>query len=72
MQTKLITLVVSLVASPSQLQLAVLGSNQLRPDALRSHIETQLTTHGEPLRWAITSIDPVSQSAHIEAVVTTP
>lgn len=36
--------------------------------ALRHHIETQLYIHGEPLRWAITSVD--GAVAHVEAVVT--
>ncbi|MEM9266553.1 MAG: hypothetical protein AAGA46_13615 [Cyanobacteria bacterium P01_F01_bin.13] len=35
---------------------------------LRDHIETQLRTHGEPLRWAITSV--AEATAHVEAVVT--
>ena len=46
-------------------------SGLLRADALRSHIETQLMTHGSPLRWAITRIDYDRQTAHVEAVVTT-
>ncbi|MEM1251462.1 MAG: hypothetical protein AAGI69_03435 [Cyanobacteria bacterium P01_H01_bin.21] len=36
--------------------------------ALRNHIETQLKSHGEPLRWAITAIDQTT--AQVEAVVT--
>lgn len=36
--------------------------------ALRHQIETQLRSHGESLRWAITSIE--GRIAHIEAVVT--
>ncbi len=71
MQTKLIALEVSLLALPSQLRQAVAGSDRLRSDALRSHIETQLTQHGDPLRWAITHIDSSTNTAHIEAVVTT-
>ncbi len=55
MQTKLITLVVSLQGTPG---------------ALPSHIQTQLTPYGEPLRWAITSVDAASQTAQVEAVVT--
>lgn len=43
----------------------------LRSDALRSHIETQLKIHGDPLRWSITHINLSSQTAYIEAVVTT-
>ncbi len=71
MQTTLITLDVSLLASPSKLRQAVVGSDRLRSDALRSHIETQLTQYGDPLRWAITHIDLSTSTAHIEAVVTT-
>ncbi len=71
MNTKLITLEVSLLASAGKLREAVAGSNVLRSDALRSHIETQLTQHGDPLRWAITAIDPANQTASVEAVVTT-
>ena len=36
--------------------------------ALRNHIETQLKSYGEPLRWAITAIDKTT--AQVEAVVT--
>jgi hypothetical protein len=61
MQTKLIAM---------DLSLQVLSDRQLRSDELRSQIETQLTHQGTPLRWAITAIDPVSQTARIEAVVT--
>lgn len=71
MQTKLITLDVSLLASPSKLREAARGTNLLRSDALRSHIETLLSQHGDPLRWAITSINPLAKTAHVEAVVTT-
>ena len=35
---------------------------------LRNHIETQLKSYGEPLRWAITAID--KGTAQVEAVVT--
>ena len=71
MQTKLITLEVSLQADEDQLREALPGTNMLRSDALRSHIEAKLTAHGSPLRWAITHINPVNQTAHVEAVVTT-
>lgn len=37
---------------------------------LRDIVEAKLRSHGEPLRWAITSIDVVRQTAQIEAVVT--
>ena len=36
---------------------------------MRSHIEAKLSTYGDPLRWAIVSIDATSQTAQIEAVV---
>jgi hypothetical protein len=32
-------------------------------------IETKLEQWGEPLRWAITSIDPTTNIAQIEAIV---
>ncbi|MEO1182502.1 MAG: hypothetical protein AAFX51_17020 [Cyanobacteria bacterium J06636_28] len=37
---------------------------------LRDQIETQLRAYGDPLRWAITSVD--GTVAQVEAVVTTP
>lgn len=70
MQTKFVTIEVSLLAPPSQLRAAVAGSDLMRSDALRSHIETTLSDHGDPLRWAITAIDQANQTAHVEAVVT--
>jgi hypothetical protein len=36
---------------------------------LNQVIETKLQQWGEPLRWAITSIDPVTNIAQIEAIV---
>lgn len=63
MQTKLITLNVSLLKPDSE--------KPMRSDELRSHIETQLTQHGSPLRWAVTAVDKDTRSAHVEAVVTT-
>ncbi len=36
---------------------------------LNQVIETTLQQWGEPLRWAITSIDPVTNIAQIEAIV---
>ena len=71
MQTKLITLEVSLQTPPGQLRAAVVGSDLLRSDALRSHIETTLTEQGIPLRWAITSVDSANQTAKVEAIITT-
>ncbi len=70
MQTRLIRLQVPIQAPPSELRSALPGSDLLRSDALRSRIETQLGTHGEPLRWAITTIDTSCQTACVEAVVT--
>jgi len=70
LQTQLIKLEVPLTTSPDELRAALPGSDVLRPDVLRSHIENQLRTQGEPLRWAITSIDTDRQLAHVEAVVT--
>ncbi len=43
---------------------------QESPTKLNQAIEAELNKRGEPLRWAITSIDPEQQKAHIEAVVT--
>ncbi|MGD1863273.1 MAG: hypothetical protein ACFB0D_01835 [Phormidesmis sp.] len=71
MQTKLITLDISLQAPPSQLRTAIPGSDVLKSDALRSHIESELTAYGSPLRWAITHVNSANQTAHVEAVVTT-
>ncbi|MEO0394935.1 MAG: hypothetical protein AAF243_02980 [Cyanobacteria bacterium P01_A01_bin.137] len=36
---------------------------------LRDQVEAQLRTYGDPLRWAITSVD--GTMAQVEAVVTT-
>jgi hypothetical protein len=33
-------------------------------------IHQRLLEYGNPLRWAITAIDPVSQTAKIEGIVT--
>jgi CRISPR/Cas system endoribonuclease Cas6 (RAMP superfamily) len=43
---------------------------QATPIKLKQEIETQLAKQGEPLRWAITSVDTETQKAHVEAVVT--
>ena len=40
------------------------------PDRLHSQIEVELQQHGEPLRWAITSIDIERHKAIVEAIVT--
>ncbi|MEM6254047.1 MAG: hypothetical protein AAF821_14100 [Cyanobacteria bacterium P01_D01_bin.156] len=42
--------------------------DQATGPALRDLIEAQLQTHGQPLRWAITSVE--GAMAHVEAVVT--
>jgi hypothetical protein len=33
-------------------------------------VNAELAKHGEPLRWAITSVDAERQTAQVEAVVT--
>lgn len=33
-------------------------------------VNAELAKHGEPLRWAITSVDGKKQTAQVEAVVT--
>jgi hypothetical protein len=37
---------------------------------LEQAITTELQKQGEPLRWAITSVDTEQQKANVEAVVT--
>ncbi|MDM9582633.1 hypothetical protein [Nostoc sp. GT001] len=44
---------------------------QETPAELLEVIETELKKQGEPLRWAVTSIDADEQKATVEAVVTT-
>ncbi|BBD63947.1 hypothetical protein NIES4072_23970 [Nostoc commune NIES-4072] len=44
---------------------------QETPAELLEVIETELKKQGEPLRWAITSVDTDEQKATVEAVVTT-
>ena len=47
-------------------------------DAIAKNVEQELAKHGEPLRWAIASVESKvdaatnlkTQTAHIEAVVT--
>ena len=63
MQTKLVMLTVSLLKAGAE--------KRMRSDELRSYINTQLTQHGAPLRWAITAIHEADQTARVEAVVTT-
>lgn len=38
---------------------------------LKQEIEAKLKQTGEPLRWAVTSVDSTQQKAKVEAVVTT-
>ncbi len=40
------------------------------PAQLHTAIEVELAKQGEPLRWAITSVNVQKQTATIEAVVT--
>lgn len=41
------------------------------PLHLQQAIESELKMRGEPLRWAITSVDKPRQKVKVEAVVTT-
>lgn len=43
---------------------------QESPSELHQAIETTLQQHGEPLRWAVTSVDVEQQKAVVEAIVT--
>jgi len=43
---------------------------QETPTELQKTIERELKKEGEPLRWAITSVDVEQQSCTVEAVVT--
>jgi len=43
---------------------------QATPQATQAEIEAQLQKSGEPLRWAITAVNPETQTAQVEAVVT--
>lgn len=43
---------------------------QETPAQLHKEVEAQLQKQGEPLRWAITSVDMERQKATVEAVVT--
>lgn len=43
---------------------------QETPSQLHSKIEAELQKQGEPLRWAITSVDIERQQAIVEAIVT--
>ncbi|MEL6160525.1 MAG: hypothetical protein AAFQ40_06485 [Cyanobacteria bacterium J06623_5] len=70
MQTQLVMLQVS-VRSPHGKPTSALPKPALmRSDELRSHIEAELAAYGAPLRWAITRVDEATQTAYVEAVVT--
>ncbi|MBD1933607.1 MULTISPECIES: hypothetical protein [Cyanophyceae] len=43
---------------------------QESPVQLNQAIEVELQKRGEPLRWAVTSVDIEKQKAHVEAIVT--
>jgi len=40
------------------------------PTVLQQEIEAELEKRGQPLRWSITKVDEVEQTAQIEAIVT--
>jgi hypothetical protein len=44
---------------------------QESPQAMQEAIEAELKKRGEPLRWAVTDVDPERQKALVEAIVTT-
>lgn len=43
---------------------------QETPTELQKAIEAELKKQGEPLRWAVTSVDEEQEKATVEAVVT--
>lgn len=43
---------------------------QQSPVQLHQAIEAELQERGEPLRWAVTSVDVEQQKATVEAIVT--
>lgn len=43
---------------------------QETPVQLQQAIDAELQKRGEPLRWAITSVDTERQTAQVEAIVT--
>lgn len=43
---------------------------QKTPIKLKQEIETELQKRGNPLRWAITSINKEQKKAQIEAIIT--
>ncbi|MBO1350882.1 MAG: hypothetical protein EBE86_027505 [Hormoscilla sp. GUM202] len=46
------------------------GMLQTLPSQLHHEIEAELQRRGEPLRWAVTSVDTERQTAQVEAIVT--
>ena len=44
---------------------------QESPLAMQQQIEAELQKRGEPLRWAVTDVDVTTQTAVVEAIVTT-
>jgi hypothetical protein len=48
---------------------AEIDLNESKSDLVKA-IATEISKQGEPLRWAITSVDQNQQIAHVEAVVT--
>lgn len=46
------------------------GMLQTLPSQLHQEIEVELQRRGEPLRWAVTSVDTEGQTAQVEAIVT--
>lgn len=55
MKTHFVSVEVDLQAAPSEMQTAIVA---------------ELQAYGEPLRWAITSVNADSQTVQIEAIVT--
>ncbi|MBZ8179369.1 hypothetical protein [Oscillatoria salina] len=43
---------------------------QATPTELNKEIEAELQKRGEPLRWAVTSVDDEKQKVTVEAIVT--
>ena len=43
---------------------------QENPLKLKQEIEQQLSKEGEPLRWAVTAVNPETNQAKVEAIVT--
>ncbi len=41
------------------------------PIQLQQAIETELAKRGEPLRWAVTKVNPEAGTVEVEAIVTT-